>query len=275
MIEPHAAAMTDRLVRVRCQELAPVIGDREGNLAAIGNAVRGAMDAGIELLVLPELATSGYFLTPDEAWASALPAASDVFREWASELSARSVLVVGFCELDGHALYNSAAVLTAGGVVAVYRKAHLWNAEKELFTPGDAPPVVLDSPVGRLGTLICYDLEFPEMPRRLALAGAEIIVVPTNWPVVPKPPREHAPEVVQAMAAARASQVAIACCDRRGEERGETWTRGTVVVGPDGWPLGEKDHDGRLDVTIELRMNRFDIGPRNHVHRDRRPPLYG
>lgn len=275
MTEPREGETTGRVVRVRCHELAPVIGDPEGNLAAIGDAVHAAMDAGIELLVLPELATSGYFLTPDEARASALPASSEVFSGWASELSPRSVLVVGFCELDGQALFNSAAVLTADGVLAVYRKAHLWDAEQELFTPGDAPPVVLDSPVGRLGTLICYDLEFPEMPRRLALDGAEIIAVPTNWPVVPRPLREHAPEVVQAMAAARASQVAITCCDRRGEERGETWTRGTVVVGPDGWPLGEKDHDGRLDVTVELRMNRFDIGPRNHVHRDRRPQLYG
>lgn len=275
MTTPRVRVTADRVVRVRCHELAPVIGDLNGNLAAIGNAVRAAMDAGIELLVLPELATSGYFLTRDEAHASALPAASDVFSRWASELSARAVLVVGFCELDGQALYNSAAVLTADGIVTVYRKAHLWDAEQELFTPGDAAPVVLDSPVGRLGTLICYDLEFPEMPRRLALAGAEIIAVPTNWPVVPKPPREHPPEVVQAMAAARASQVAIACCDRRGEERGERWTRGTVVVGPEGWPLGEKDQDGRLDVTLELRMNRFDIGPRNHVHRDRRPQLYG
>lgn len=274
MTEPRTGALTDRLVRIRCHELAPVIGDQEGNLTAIGNAVRDAMDVGVELLVLPELATSGYFLTRDEARASALRATSNVFSRWASELTARSVLVVGFCELDGQSLYNSAAAVTAEGVLAVYRKTHLWDAENELFTPGDAPPVVLDTPVGRLGTLICYDLEFPEMPRRLALAGAEIIAVPTNWPVVPKPPGEHAPEVVQAMAAARASQVAIACCDRRGEERGETWTRGTAVVGPDGWPLGEKDDDGRLDVAVELRMNRFDIGPRNHVHRDRRPQLY-
>lgn len=275
MTGPAAVQATDRVVRVRCHELAPVIGDSDGNVAAISSAVADAMRAGVELLVLPELATSGYFLTPDEARAAALPASSGLFSRWAGELSARAVLVVGFCEADGPALYNSAAVLTADGLLAVYRKAHLWDAEKDMFTPGDAPPAVLDTPVGRLGTLVCYDLEFPEMPRRLALAGAEILAVPTNWPLVPRPSGEHPPEVVQAMAAARASQVAIACCDRRGDERGETWTRGTAVIGPDGWPLGAKDDDGRLDAAVELRTGRFDVGPRNHIHRDRRPQLYG
>jgi 5-aminopentanamidase len=264
----------DRKVHVRCHELAPAIGDFEANLRLIDHAVDDAMRAGVQLLVLPELVTSGYNLTPHEARATALVAADPVFERWTSRLHEGSVLVLGFCELDGDDIYNSAAVLTRDGVLATYRKTHLWDTEKELFTPGTSPPVVLETPVGPLGVLICYDLEFPEMPRSLALAGAEIIAVPTNWPLLPTPPGEHPAEVVQAMAAARASQVAIACCDRTGAERGTEWTEGTVVVLPDGWPDGRKDDAGRLDVVVDLRAARTGIGPRNDVYRDRRPDLY-
>jgi predicted amidohydrolase len=264
----------DRTVRVRCHELAPVIGDLAGNLDAVEAAVADAMAADRQLLVLPELATSGYHLTPDEARAAALPADADVFARWARLLRPDAVLVVGFAEAAGDDVCNSAAVVTADGVLAVYRKTHLWDTELAVFTPGDVAGGVLDTPVGPLGTLICYDLEFPEVPRRLALAGAEVLAVPTNWPLGPTPPGERPFEVVQAMAAARASQVAIACCDRRGEERGERWTRGTTVVGTDGWPRGDKDADGRLDATVELRADRWAISPRNDVRGDRRPDLY-
>lgn len=76
------------------------------------------------------------------------------------------------------------------------------------------------------------------------------------------------------MAAARASQVVIACCDRRGEERGEQWTQGTVVVGADGWLRGKKDDQGRLDVAVDLLANRSALSTRNNVYGDRRPELY-
>ena len=264
----------DRTVRVRCHELAPAIADLDANLCMIGKAVADATAAGVQLLVLPELATSGYHLTPEEARATALSRTSPVLDGWAAQLAAGAVLVLGFCEADGNELYNSAAVITRRGVLGVYRKTHLWDSEKEIFTPGAVRAGVLDTPLGPLGTLVCYDLEFPEMPRGLALAGAEIIAVPTNWPLLDRPPGERAPEVVQAMAAARASQVAIACCDRRGAERGTAWTQGTVVVGPDGWPRGEKDELGRLDAVVELKATRTRISARNDVFGDRRPALY-
>lgn len=127
---------------------------------------------------------SGYHLTAEEARAAALPASSPVLERWARLLRPDAVLVVGFAEASDDGIYNSAAVLAGHGVFAVYRKTHLWDAEKDVFTPGQVAAGVLETPVGPLGTLLCYDLEFPEMPRRLALAGAEILAVPTNWPVV-------------------------------------------------------------------------------------------
>ncbi|MFB2583075.1 nitrilase-related carbon-nitrogen hydrolase [Herbiconiux sp. P15] len=264
-----------REVRVRAHELAPVIADLEHNTALILDAVAGAVADGIELLVLPELSTSGYYLRDvEEARSVAITTDHDLFTRCAGLLPVGTTLVLGFCELAGGELFNSAAVLEASGVLAVYRKTHLWDDEKLLFTPGDRAPAVVDTAVGRVGTLICYDLEFPEMPRSLALAGAEIIAVPTNWPLVPRPAGERAPEVVQAMAAARASAVAIVCCDRTGDERGHPWTEGTTVLGPEGWPLAPKDASGRVDATLELDPTRTRIGPRNDVLTDRRPELY-
>ena len=267
---PTAGAVT----RVRCQELSPIPGDFHANVAAIETAILDAFGSGIELLVLPELATSGYYITTGEAGACSLEGNSGAFHRWGALLPRKGVVVVGFVECDGDTLYNSVAVITADGPIAVYRKSHLWDSERDLFRAGSSPAPVVDTPVGRLGILICYDLEFPEMPRNLALRGAEIIVVPTNWPSVSRPKGEHPPEVIQAMAAARASRVAIVCCDRRGNERGKEWTEGSTVVGPDGWRIGRKSDIGILDANLEIASERTRIGPRNDVVMDRRPELY-
>ncbi len=200
----------DRSLRVRCQEFAPLVGDLEHNCRVITAHIHDAMAAKAQLLVLPELATSGYHLTAAEGRACGLKPDAGVFLRWAGMLSDDAVLVVGFCEPDGERLYNSAAVLDRSGVRQTYRKTHLWDTEKSVFTPGSDRPPVLDTPAGRLGVLICYDLEFPEMPRQLALAGAEVVAVPTNWPLGKQPDGEHPAEVVQAMAAARASGIVIA-----------------------------------------------------------------
>lgn len=268
------AVPADRAIAVRCHELAPVIGDLDSNVRLIEEAIADAMASRVELLVLPELATSGYHLTPAEATRCALTPDTEVFGRWASLLNPAAVLVVGFAEADGDRTFNSAAVITRDGVQAIHRKTHLWDTEKEIFVPGDAAPPVVDTPVGPLGVLICYELEFPELPRSLALAGADVIAVPTNWPLLDRPAGEHAPEVVQAMAAARASGIAVACCDRRGDERGTRWTEGTTVIGTDGWPIGDKDQTGRLDVALPIAADRHQISTRNHILRDRRPDLY-
>jgi 5-aminopentanamidase len=274
MSTPTADEVRGRVVRARCHELHPAVGRLDANLRAIDGAIRDAVASDVRLLVLPELATSGYYLTPEEAEGCAFDPNSPQFDRWAGMLAPDGVLVTGFVERDGGVLYNSAAVVTRSGLAGIYRKTHLWDAEADLFRPGDLAPPIVDTPVGRLGVLICYDLEFPEMPRRLALAGADLIVVPTNWPLVPRPEGEHPPEVIQAMAAARASSIPILCCDRRGAERGNAWTEGTAAVGSDGWLVGRKTESGVLDVDVSLSPLRTKIGERNDVFADRRPELY-
>ena len=266
------------MTRIACCQLAPRIGDLEGNRGTTLAAVRSAVAGGAEVVVLPELATSGYvFSSPAEAAALAVPVSDPVFAGWSEAVRGTGAVVVGgFCERgeDGRT-YNSAAVVDGSGVRAVYRKLHLWDREKLFFTAGERVPPVVETPVGRLGVAICYDLEFPELTRALALAGADLIAVPTNWPLVPRPEGERPPEVVIAMAAARVNRVAIACCDRSGTERGQRWTEGSAVVGVDGWVAGAVTGTGTLLVDVDLRPARQKaLTDLAHCFDDRRPQFY-
>ena len=114
---------------------------------------------------------------------------------------------------------------------------HLWDAEPDVFTPGDREPPVVDTECGRIGVLVCYDAEFPEWVRKPALAGADLLAVPTNWPAEPRPPGERPMVVLNVQAAASANRVFVAAADRCGTERGVSWTGGAVIAGPDGYPL--------------------------------------
>jgi len=264
-----------------CQ-LGLAVGEVESNRAAAAGAVVAAAGQGAELVVLPELCDSGYVFTGEaEARTLATRAAdSPTLREWqALAAGYRTTIAGGFCELgeDG-LLYNSAALIGPGGVLAVYRKAHLWDAEKLVFTPGDAPPPVVDLPFGRVGLMICYDLEFPEWVRLAALAGGDLIAAPVNWPAMPVPADERPCDVVRVQADACVNGVFIAVADRCRVERGVSWVGGTVIVGPDGYPLAgpaTADEPAILVASCELaRARNKQLSAHNDVFADRRPLLY-
>jgi predicted amidohydrolase len=267
------------VIRIACQQLAPVIGDLASNRELALAAIHEATDSGADVVVLPELVTSGYmFASPEEAESVAIAPGHQILEEWGAEAArANIVLAGGFCELDDDGrIYNSAAVFDATGLRAVYRKLHLWDREKLVFTPGSAPPPVLDTHLGRLALVICYDLEFPELTRSIALAGTQLLLVPTNWPLVPRPEGERPPEAIIAMAAARVNRMAVACADRIGRERGQEWTGGTTIVGADGWVAAESRARGLVlaDVDLELGLDKR-LTEHADAFADRRPDLYG
>ena len=230
--------------------------------------------------MLPELVGSGYvFADVEEARAGAEPLDGPTTAAW--EALAREhdlVIVGGLCEDDGPRLRNTAVIVDPTGIRAVYRKAHLWDREQLFFEPGAEPPPVVDTAHGRIGTMICYDLEFPEWVRLAALAGAELLCAPTNWPREPRPPAERPAEVVRVQAGAASNRMFIAACDRCGAERGVEWVAGTVIVGPDGYPLAGPVCADRPQTVLsrcdlaQARIKR--IGERNDVFADRRPELY-
>lgn len=251
------------------------IGDLDGNLMRIARGIQDAAGCGAGLIVLPELATSGYVFT-DRAEAESLALSRDDER-WDAVHAAipdGAVVVVGYCEAAGGDLFNTAAVLTASARLADYRKAHLWGAESLMFTSGDGAGALVDTHFGRLGVAICYDNEFPEVPRNLALGGADILALPVNWPLVARPEGEHPPELIQAMAAARSSRLPTVIADRHGDERGVRWTGGTAIVDEQGW-IDEAFPSGLTLAAVSLASARDKgLPPHNDLFTDRRPALY-
>lgn len=266
---------------VACCQLAPVIGDAGGNRAAAEEAIERAADADADVIVLPELVSSGYAFRDDaEARALAEPVDGPVVRGWVALAARLDVIVVGgLCELDAEGrVRNSAVLVDPTGVRAVYRKVHLWDAEPDAFVPGDEPPPVVETRVGRIGVMVCYDLEFPEWVRLPALAGADLLCAPVNWPATPRPAGERPGEVVRVQANAAINRMFVAACDRTGVERGVAWVGGSVIADPDGYPLaGPASPDEQALLLARCRLHEARdkaIGPRSDVHADRRPELY-
>ncbi|MBN1773995.1 MAG: acyltransferase [Deltaproteobacteria bacterium] len=259
-------------MKIGLYQFAPEFGAVERNLERIVGTVRGAE---AELWVLPELATTGY-LFADRAECAALAETipgptTEALAALSRERGTRSV--AGLAERLGDRVYNSAAYVGPEGVVAVYRKVHLFDRERLCFDPGPEPFRV--HPLGdfRLGMMICFDWMFPEAARSLALQGADLIAHPTNL-VLP---------YCQAAMVTRALENGVACatCNRIGTERRAgvelTFTGRSQVLDPRGRLLGQAaaDAEETLVVEVDLAPARDKrITERNDRLGDRRPELY-
>jgi predicted amidohydrolase len=256
------------------------IDDPDTTRQAVSTAVREAAGAGAEIVVLPELALTGsVFASRAEALSRAEepdgPTGTQLSR-LASELGV--VLILGFCEREagGGGPYNSALVIDRGEIVAVYRKTHLWDKEKLVFEPGSGPAPVVTTSMGRIAVMICYDLELPEMVRDVTLRGAQLVAVPANWPVVPKPPSERPIEVAKAQAGAAANRVFVAVADRCGAERGIDWFGSSVICDVTGFPLAGPASGKPVTLLANLDLHHADdkrLGPHNDALTDRRLDL--
>lgn len=270
-----------REVTVACCQLAPRVGELDYNRQQSINTIRAAAAKGAQVIVLPELVQSGYVFA-DKAEALTLSESQNgpTISAWLALAQKLDIVIVaGFCErLENNELGNSAVLIDPEGLRTVYRKAHLWDSEKLIFTPGEEPPPVVDTAFGRIAVMICYDLEFAEWVRMAAVAGADILCAPVNWPAYPRPEGERPMEVVRVQASASVHRMFIAACGRSGLERGVDWVGGSIIVDCNGYPLagpyGDEDEDtllARLDLSEA--QNKW-ISERNHVHKDRRPKLY-
>jgi 5-aminopentanamidase len=270
-------------VTVACCQLAPHVGELEANRARTVEAIAAAASRGAQVVVVPELAVSGYvFESAEEARRLAESLDGPTVSAWAELARAHGLVIVGgVCERgDAEELCSNTAVLIdSSGLRAAYRKAHLWDRESDSFAPGSAAPPVVDTDHGRIGIVICYDLEFPEWIRLPAIDGAELLCAPVNWPRWPRPEGERPSEVVRVQAAASVNRMFIAACDRAGRERGVDWTGGSAIVDPDGFPIaGPAGADEVVTLVASCDLSRARdkrLGERNDVLGDRRPELYG
>jgi predicted amidohydrolase len=268
-------------VRIACCQIAPDVESPAESAALARASVAEAVAGGADIVLLPELCASGYvFRSVEEARAAATPADGELLGGWADEAARGDALVVGgFCELahDGR-LFNSSALVDRDGVRAVYRKVHLWAEERFWFAPGESPAPVVPTRHGSIGLAVCYDLEFPELTRGLALQGTELIALPTNWPRDDAPPDGR--PVLQSLAAMTAywNKLFVAVCDRCGTERGLEFEGGSVIAGPDGaFRAGPVAGRGARTLVADCDLSEAAdkrTSEHNDAFADRRPGHY-
>jgi len=282
----------ESLVKVAVVQFEPRLGEKDRNLKRIGEFVGTAADEGAGLVVLPELCSTGYvFNSQAELAAVAEPVPDgETVRALERLASPRGrgrhglYIVAGLAEVDGHSYYNSAVLVGPKGYVGTYRKAHLWYEEKLFFEPGDTGFPVFQTPLGRIGLLVCYDIWFPEAVRHLVIQGADLIAVPTNWVVATNgqtwDERGYAMANYVVMAQSNMNQVFMACADRIGAERGAEFPGCSIVTGPSGWPLAGpagRDTEEIIYADVNLVKSRWakSYNDLSHALHDRRTDIYG
>ena len=270
----------NELVKVAGVQMAPVIGDTRYNLDLCLERLEAAAKEGARLVVFPEAAISGYIFNSLE---EALPFAETVPGPSTAALEQRCrelevFAAFGLLERDGDDCYNTAVLLGPAGLVGTYRKLHLPYVGVDRFvTPGDRAPLVYDTELGRIGLAICYDQEFPELSRVLALQGAEVIVTMTNW----LEGIEYIPEYVL-RTRAKENQVFQLAVNRVGTERGCTFFGRSTFIDCFGTRLADaKDHAedmiwAEIDPALARDKRKVVVPGVGEVDlfRDRRPEFY-
>lgn len=154
----------------------------EENRATVLHRSRAAFDAGADVVVMPELAVSGYVVEHDAVAEVAEPLdGPSLAAVTAVARKGDGLIAYGFCERDGSEFFNTVVVVDGDGPVLHYRKLHLFDEEKHAYSPGDLGLPVADTRFGRLGVCICYDLRFVEVLRAMSLRGAELVLAPAAW----------------------------------------------------------------------------------------------
>ena len=266
-------------MRVAVAQLEPQLGAKERNLEACLARLDEAATAGAELLVLPECAIPGYmFDSAEEAmpFAEEIPGPStEAFADSCRRLEVH--VVCGLLERDGDQLRNSAVLVGPDGLLGSYRKTHLPFLGVDRFTvPGDELPVY-DTPLGRIGLEICYDLRFPEVTRALALKGADLVAHPTNFPMAARVQTE-----LITVARAAENRIYLLTANRVGKERGGEFCGWSQIVDPSGRRLVEAGETEEAllvaEVDVERARDKNYVIPGEYelyLFGDRRPELYG
>ncbi|HZT69243.1 MAG TPA: carbon-nitrogen hydrolase family protein [Terriglobia bacterium] len=254
--------------------------ENEHNLEHILDNLEQAARAGAKLAVFPECALSGYcFSTREEA----MPAAETVpgpptekIAEAAKRLNISAV--VGMLERAGDSLYNAAVVITPEGIQGTHRKIHLLHLGIDRYdVAGDVPFPVFEAAQAKIGVNICFDCSFPESGRVLKLKGAQILAIPTNWPVG-SDTWAHIPRV-----RAIENHMYVIAADRVGEERGFRFAGHSQIIDVTGDVLAEAGETEETILYADLEPARAD---ENRVVRipgaweydrmaARRPEMYG
>ncbi len=268
-------------MRIAAVQMDVTLADVPGNLNRMIAKIRETRAAGAGLTIFPECALTGYcFTNLDEAsaYAESIPGPS-VQKMIGACTELGGYVVFGMLELDAGRIFNSLALVGPSGLVGTYRKIHLPFLGVDKYTDfGDRPFAVHEIDGVRIGMNICYDGGFPEPARCLALLGADLIVLPTNWPTSAEPAADYAINT-----RALENTVYYAAADRVGIERGISFIGKSRICDPLGKTLAVADHADEAilyaDIDVARSRNKHLIRQAgvNEVNRfaDRRPEMYG
>ncbi len=257
------------------------ITDNAGNVARMIDQLRITTKAGARLSIFPECAVPGYcFGSLEEARPYAEPIDGPSVKQMVEACrETNSYAVFGMLERDGERVFNVAVLTGPQGVVGVYRKVHLPYLGIDMFTtPGDQPFAIHEVEGIKIGMLICYDAAFPEAARSLAILGADLIVLPTNWP-----PGAETMASCSIPCRAMENQVYFAAVNRVGQERGFQFIGESSLCAPNGQVLTRAAGTAPAILSAEVdplvsRQKRIVRVPDKHIidrMADRRPEFYG
>jgi 5-aminopentanamidase len=244
------------------------------NLDLLEARAKEAVARGARLMICPEMFLSGYNIGPEEVSRLAEPADGPALARAAAIARGNGIaLSFGYPERgEDEAVYNAVQLIDrAGRSRANYRKCHLFgDLDRAMFRAGFGLSEVVELEGVRVGLLICYDVEFPESVRLLALAGADLVAVPTAL-------MEPFAAVARILILARAleNQVFLAYANRCGREGGLRYCGLSCVVGPDGADLARAGRGEQLLLADIDLANLAALRQPNSYLADRRPELYG
>lgn len=254
--------------RVAAIQFEPLLGAKAENIARLLEFVEAAARSGARLIVLPEMATTGYcWYDRAEIRPHVEPIPGPTTARFA-ELAGHygCYIVVGMPEVAPRTgvFYNSAALVGPAGVVGVYRKTHSYAADMKWAKDGDLGLPVWETELGRVGIMICMDAGYCEPARLLALGGADVLCFPTNWL------GEKSPAPAW-MARAYENGCYLIGANRYGRERGVQFSGGSCVLDPNGTVQALQDTgDGVVYGEVSLSSS----GRRAALLTARRPELY-
>lgn len=251
-------------------QIAPILGDIVKNTHRINAFLEKT--TGAQLVILPELVSTGYNFTDSEmAFRLAEEPSKSKFVEMlVKHASANNQYIMsGINEKSGDKIYNSAILIGPEGVIGIYRKMHLFMHEKDFFTPGEGGLFVYDIGFCKLGMQICFDYLFPEPWRILAQKGAEVICHPSNLLT------QNATKALPGIALM--NKVYIVTANRIGTEGELTFNGSSMFIGPSGDILEKAASDQEEIIFMDIDVTKAHdkmITSMNHVFDDRRPEQY-
>ncbi|MDD2580621.1 MAG: carbon-nitrogen family hydrolase [Desulfuromonadaceae bacterium] len=243
-------------------------GDVDANLAYVREALSRVAAQGANLVVLPEMWSSGFAYRDLNQLALLTAGIVEELLPLSREL--KLVIVGSMPEPNGDKVFNTVYVADNGTLAGVYRKIHLFSllGEDRAFSGGDSW-LLADTSIGRIGVIICYDLRFPELSRRLAVEGAQVICVPAQWP---KPRQDHWRTLLRARAIE--NQLFVVACNACGMIGKLDFFGMSMIIGPKGELLAEAgESEGEIIAPLDMQ-EMDDWRGQIPCFNDRRPDIY-